>query len=284
MVTTHAMPGRLMSRGAVATVFAACVLLLAASCEPNHPPQTPVVTADFRVGSLEATYRFHVTAGDSDGDEVGYQFDWGDGSHSDWSALAPCDSAVTMTHAWDDTGRFAVRAQAQDEHGRMAGWSEPETITITDNAPDFTLPDLAGFMVTLHSLLEAGPVYVVWWDLPCVNSIMEVDDLQQVYDSLSPRGFTLLAISVDKSSDEARVRSFVAAKGWRCPVLLDSARLSKDLYDIIIKPTGVLVSMDTAVVYTHIGYKKGDWQTIRSEVLKWLPPRTAEGIRHEDAR
>jgi hypothetical protein len=38
------------------------------------------------------------------------------------------------------------------------------------------------------------------------------------------------------------------------------------------------------VVYTHIGYKKGDWEVIRAEILKWLPPRTAEGIRHEDAK
>jgi peroxiredoxin len=113
---------------------------------------------------------------------------------------------------------------------------------------------------------------MVTWDLPCVNSIQEVDELQQVHDSLSPRGFTLLAISVDKSSDEARVRSFVAAKGWRCPVLLDSTRLSKDLYGVVVKPTGILVSMDTAVVYTHIGYKKGEWEAIRAEILRWLPP------------
>jgi len=237
------------------------------------------VTADFNVGSQHSIYWFHAVAGDSDGDRVGYQFDWGDGSHSDWSALLPSDSPVRMPYLWLDTGRFAVRAQAQDEHGFTTGWSEPESITITDQAPNFSLTDHNGNVVTLWSLLATGPVYMVYWDLPCVNSIQEVDELHQVYDSLSPRGFTLLAISVDKSSDAERVRSFVAAKGWRCPVLLDSARLCKNLYGIVIKPTGILVSMDTTVVYTHVGYKKGEWESIKAEILKWLPPTLAAGPR-----
>jgi hypothetical protein len=81
----------------------------------------------------------------------------------------------------------------------------------------------------------------------------------------------MLAVSVDKAADSARVRRFAASKGWRCPVLLDTSLISKKSYGVIIKPTGVLVSMDTTDVYTHVGYKKGDEDTIKAEIIRWMP-------------
>src|SRR5512141_334939 len=88
-------------------------------------------------------------------------------------------------------------------------------------APDFTLKDVAGKQVTLGKLLEAGPVYIECWDLPCVNCIAELDALMPVYDSLKERGLQIIALSVDKPSGEARVKSFVKSKKWPYYVLLD---------------------------------------------------------------
>jgi len=255
-----------------------CALLLAACRVENRPPSQPYFAKGQNLGMCDVTYQFRAVSGDSDGDAISYRFDWGDGHMSDWSVALPSDSPFAASHAWQDSGRYQVWVWARDEHGLSAASASTNGITVVDNAPDFSLTDLGGDTVNLYHLLEAGPVYMVWWDLPCVNCIAEIDDLQPVYDSLASRGFTLLAVSVDKAENEARVRSFVAAKGWRCPVLLDSSRLTKDLYGVIIKPTGILVSMDTAIVYQHIGYKKGEWETIQGEILKWLPPRLALGL------
>ncbi|MEO0070789.1 MAG: TlpA disulfide reductase family protein [candidate division WOR-3 bacterium] len=145
-----------------------------------------------------------------------------------------------------------------------------------EKAPDFTLSDIEGNEVTLSELLKVGPVYMECWDLSCVNCINELDALLPVYDSLKERGLQIIALSVDKPSDAARVKAFVKAKKWPYIVLLDQQQKVKKAYNIIIKPTAVLVNMKGEIVYTHIGYKKGDEKKIALEMSKWLPEEEDE--------
>lgn len=143
-------------------------------------------------------------------------------------------------------------------------------------APDFTLKDVAGKDVKLSKLLENGPVYMECWDLPCVNCIAELDALVPIYDSLKGRGLQIVALSVDKPSDETRVKAFIKSKKWPYIVALDGQQKVKKAYGIVIKPTAYLINMKGEIVYTHIGYKKGDEKRIRDEFLKWLPAEPAE--------
>lgn len=149
-----------------------------------------------------------------------------------------------------------------------------------EKALDFTLPDIEGNEVTLSELLKQGPVYMECWDLPCVNCINELDALLPVYDSLKESGLQVVALSVDKPSDAARVKAFVKAKKWPYIVLLDQQQKVKKAYNIIIKPTAVLINMKGEIVYTHIGYKKGDEKKIAEEMGNWLPEEEEE--RKED--
>jgi len=142
-------------------------------------------------------------------------------------------------------------------------------------APDFTLTDVSGEEVSLYALLDSGPVYLECWDLPCVNCIAELDALRPVYDTLAARGLQVVALSVDRAADEQRVKAFVASKRWPYYVLLDQQQEVKRLYNIIIKPTAYLINTERQIVYTHIGYKKGDERKIRLEFLKWLPEAPA---------
>jgi peroxiredoxin len=143
-------------------------------------------------------------------------------------------------------------------------------------APDFTLKDVAGKSFTLDSLLKNGPVYLECWDLPCVNCIAELDALMPIYDSLKARGLQIIALSVDKPSDEAKVKAFVKSKRWPYVCLLDQQNKVKKAYNIIIKPTAYLINTKGEIVYTHIGYKKGDEKKIKAEFLKWLPAEPAK--------
>jgi peroxiredoxin len=142
-----------------------------------------------------------------------------------------------------------------------------------EDAPDFTLKDVTGKQVTLSELLKTGPVYIECWDLPCVNCIAELDALKPVYDSLKDCGLQIVALSVDKPADEARVKTFVKTKKWPYIVLLDQQQKVKSAYKIVIKPTAYLVNTDGKIVYTHVGYKKGDETRIAAEFKKWLPEK-----------
>lgn len=143
-------------------------------------------------------------------------------------------------------------------------------------APDWTLKDINGVEVKLSELLKNGPVYMECWDLPCVNCIAQLDALVPVYDSLKERGLQIVALSVDKPSDEARVRAFVKSKKWPYIVVLDQQQKVKKAYNIIIKPTAVLINTKGEIVFTHIGYKKGDEKRIADEIGKWLPEKAEE--------
>lgn len=145
-----------------------------------------------------------------------------------------------------------------------------------EKARDFTLVDVNGDEYTLSEMIERGPVYMICWDLPCVNCIEELDALMPVYEELSPYGLQIIALSVDKPADEARVRAFVNAKKWPYVCLLDPQQKVKSDYGIIIKPTAYLINTAGEIVYTHIGYKKGDAARIREEFLKWLPDEPLE--------
>ncbi len=139
-------------------------------------------------------------------------------------------------------------------------------------AQDFTLTDVNGKTVNLYTLLDSGPVYMEFWDLPCVNCIAELDALRPIYDTLAVRGLRILAVSVDRPADAQRVKSFVTGKRWPYIVLLDGQQRVKRLYNVIIKPTAYLINMQRQIVFTHIGYKKGDERKIREEFMRWLPP------------
>jgi peroxiredoxin len=153
--------------------------------------------------------------------------------------------------------------------------TKPEE-TEYETASDFTLNDVTGEEITLSDLLENGPVYMECWDLPCVNCIAELDALMPVYDSLKDRGLEIIALSVDKPADEAKVKAFVKSKKWPYIVLLDQQNDVKNDYGIIIKPTAYLINTDGEIVYTHIGYKKGDEERIKEEFLKWLPEQAPD--------
>lgn len=150
------------------------------------------------------------------------------------------------------------------------------------DAPDFTLLDITGEPVSLYALLENGPVYMECWDLPCVNCIAELDALMPIYDSLAEQGLQIVALSVDKPADEAKVKAFVKSKKWPYICLLDQQHEVMNEYGIVIKPTAFLINQDAKIVYTHIGYKKGDEQRIKEEFLKVLPARSSEPEGEED--
>jgi peroxiredoxin len=253
-----------------------CLLVLCTCIPPpNMPPGYVWITGE-RVVRLGEASTFEVQASDEDLASVFFRIDWGLGDTTGpWHGPWPSDSWMTVTHIYPDTGTFEVRVMAKDDREAVSEWSSPRKHTVTESgflpAPDFILPDLEGNQVRVHDLLRDHLVCLVWWDLPLVNAIALLDVLQPIYDSLCDRGLEVLALSVDKSSDETRVRQFVDSKGWTFPVLLDSQQTVRNLYEVVIKPTTHLVSTDTAIVYTYKGFKPASMDTIYPHIVQWLP-------------
>ncbi len=101
----------------------------------NNSPSASIVSApdSAHVGN---SVTFTAKSSDPDGDRVAIRFDWGDGSLSGWSNFVFSGTNVSMSHTYNNTGTYYVKAQAKDEYGAVSNWSSSHKIVITNNSPD----------------------------------------------------------------------------------------------------------------------------------------------------
>lgn len=103
----------------------------------NHPPNTPTTPSGSSSGYTNTSYSFSTSAIDPDGDSVAYQFDWGDGTQSNWSSYKPSGVSVSMSKSWVAIGSYLIKARAKDVDGAMSDWSSTHTIVIDTTATGF---------------------------------------------------------------------------------------------------------------------------------------------------
>ena len=88
-------------------------------------------------GSPGIEYTFMTITSDPDDDQVLYQWDWGDGTMSEW--IGPIDSEVEIftNHTWSTRGNFEIRVKAKDTVGEEGPWSSPLPIEIPRFRPNY---------------------------------------------------------------------------------------------------------------------------------------------------
>jgi len=101
----------------------------------NDPPNTPDQPSGPSTGDICISYNYNTSATDPDGNQLHYQFDWDDGTYSDW--VGPYDSGETASasHSWSAPDRYSVKVKAKDVFGDESSWSDPFNVTISNNAP-----------------------------------------------------------------------------------------------------------------------------------------------------
>jgi hypothetical protein len=120
--------------------------------EINNPPNKPIITGPTS-GKKGQTYTFEVTSIDSDGDDLFYWFDWGDGSNSDWLGSFNSGELVEESHSWNETGNFQIMVKAKDINDDESPWENLD-ITIPRNKifTKFILFQKYHFLEILYSI------------------------------------------------------------------------------------------------------------------------------------
>ncbi|MDD3492826.1 MAG: PKD domain-containing protein, partial [Candidatus Thermoplasmatota archaeon] len=128
-------------------------------------------------GDPGVSHSFTTSPTDPGGQDVQYQFSWGDGSLSPWTDSVASGTAVTLSHSWSQKGTFYVMARARDPNGSTSGWSSSLRIYvgIEPNHPPLTPAPPSGptvgsiqtayqFTVSTRDP-EKDPVYYGWdWE------------------------------------------------------------------------------------------------------------------------
>lgn len=111
-------------------------LLFSAGCKKNKGPETPDKPSGRAVVGKNAANEYTTKAHDPNDDEIRYIFDWGDNKIDTTPDYYPSGSVAKATHAWADTGQYAVKVRAQDKKGALSTkWSDPLLVTVVVNRP-----------------------------------------------------------------------------------------------------------------------------------------------------
>ena len=114
------------------------------------------------------------------------------------------------------------------------------------SAPDFTLLNLAGNTVNLSDY--SGKVVLInFFATYCPPCRMEIPDFVKLQKEFSPKGFTVIGISVDNDGERV-LPPFVERLEINYPVLLATTKVLKDYGNIYALPVTFILDRDHKIV------------------------------------
>ena len=125
--------------------------------------------------------------------------------------------------------------------------------------PNIELNAISGESVNLSTdFNEVDKLYVFsfWatWGAPCIN---ELEAMHKKYDTWKESlNVEIIAVSIDDSRTQKRVKPFLNGKGWTYNVLLDSNQELKRALSIVNVPYTIVVK-NSKIVFVSNGYSQG---------------------------
>ncbi len=165
------------------------LLLSLLSCNSNRPPATPDLPFGPSGGMKDEELTFGVCATDPDGDDIAYEFDWGDGSSFTLSDYSPSGDSVYENHTYTTKGIYEITVRARDNEDLTSDWSSPLTVPI-DTVPFYIFVSSDTIQTDeeiFDILIEGDSCFLLTVD----GDILEVSDNGEtsVFDTNNIKGF-----------------------------------------------------------------------------------------------
>ncbi len=81
-------------------------------------------------GKTGETLAYRATTTDPNGDNIAFQFDWGDGSELVWSDFIASGETLSVDKVFQDEGTYNIRVKAKDVNGAYSEYSSPLSVQI----------------------------------------------------------------------------------------------------------------------------------------------------------
>ena len=125
--------------------------------------------------------------------------------------------------------------------------------------PNVKLKNLKGELVNSNLDFQKKDVLYVYsfWATWCAPCVQELDAISEVYGDWKQKiNIEIIAVSVDDSRTEKRVKPMVNGKGWEYTVLLDTNQDFKRSLSIANVPYIVVVK-NKKIIYVQNGHSPG---------------------------
>ena len=144
------------------------------------------------------------------------------------------------------------------------------SVQVGQSAPPVDLPLLSAGSPAALSLesLRGKVVYLDFWASWCGPCRLSFPQLEQLRQELGERGFEVLAVNVDEF--EADARAFLEELPVTYPVVRDGSGQAPARFGILGMPTGFLLDRDGVVRAVHQGFRRGDGEKLRGEIIDLL--------------
>jgi cytochrome c biogenesis protein CcmG, thiol:disulfide interchange protein DsbE len=128
-----------------------------------------------------------------------------------------------------------------------------EGVEVGKRAPDFTAVSIVnGDSISLHKATDGKVTLVNIWATYCIPCRAEMPAMEQLYRELGPKGFRIIAISVDEGSSKD-VEEFVKEFGLTFDVLQDRSGDIQRVYQTTGVPESFLLDKNGVIVKKVIG-------------------------------
>lgn len=130
------------------------------------------------------------------------------------------------------------------------------------------LDDINGDLFIMQENLEYDATVISFWATWCLPCKKEHPALQQLKKDLSDYKIQIITISIDSPRSLAKVKKYVKSNNYDFTYLLDpSGDASRELL-VNEVPYTLLADKNGKIVYKHSGYRQGDEEELKAEILK----------------
>jgi hypothetical protein len=109
----------------------------------NKAPLAPVKPSGPLNGIVGFSYNYSSSTTDPNGNQIYYNFSWGDNTSSGWIGPYNSGQIVNTSHFWKAQGIYEIKVQARDFSGMSSNWSDSLIMKISNSNPP-SAPDISG--------------------------------------------------------------------------------------------------------------------------------------------
>ena len=138
-------------------------------------------------------------------------------------------------------------------------------------APSFKVKSVTGQTLDLAALSARGPVLLDFWATWCKPCLAALPELDALHRRFSPRGLTVIGVSVDGPRNFPKVRPMAQRLGLGFPIVLDEDGSLQQRYQARAIPTSVLISAEGRMVRVTQGWRPGETADLERAIEALLP-------------